>query len=329
MQTRKTDLAIAAYDVQKRYSGVKDRPALNGFHLEVPSGSVCGLLGPNGAGKTTAVKILSTLLAYDEGQANVAGFDVKAQAHHVRAHIGVVSQYASVDEILTARQNLMLFAQLNHLPRRQAMLRTDELLEQFALTGTGKMPVRHFSGGMRRRLDLAASLIVSPSVLFVDEPTTGLDPAGRQEVWMALRALIANGTTILLTTQYLEEADQLAQQICMMKEGRVIAQGSPDDLKAALGGDRLELILRPGVDVHTVEQRVRGIASSDVHIDAESRLVSIPILDRTRGFIAVARVLSEAEIELEDITLRRPTLDEVFFHFVGSTEAASSSEATL
>lgn len=205
--------AIAAHGVRKQYARAKERAALNGFDLEVQPGTVCGLLGPNGAGKTTAVKILSTLLELDDGQASVAGFDVTTQARQVREHIGLVGQYAAIDEILTGRQNLVMFARLNHLSSRQAALRADALLEQFALMDTGKTPVSTFSGGMRRRLDLAASLIVSPSVLFVDEPTTGLDPAGRREVWAAIRSLVATGTTVLLTTQYLEEADQLAHRL--------------------------------------------------------------------------------------------------------------------
>src|SRR5579859_3969401 len=206
----------------------------------------------NGAGKTTAVKILSTLLELDAGQACVAGFDVMTQPQQVRERIGLVGQYAAVDEILTGRQNLVLFGQLNHLSRRQAHVRADALLEQFVLTNAANMPASTFSGGMRRRLDLAASLIVSPSVLFVDEPTTGLDPAGRREVWSAIRSLVATGTTVLLTTQYLEEADQLAHRISMLKEGRVIAEGTPDALKARLGGDWLDIIVRPGVEIAAV-----------------------------------------------------------------------------
>src|SRR5712691_2450418 len=262
-------LAIAAHGVRKHYAGAKAGTGLNGFDLEVQSGTVCGLLGPNGAGKTTAVKILSTLLELDDGQACVAGFDVTTQARQVREHIGLVGQYAAVDEILTGRQNLVMFARLNHLSGHQAELRADALLEQFALTEAGKTPVSTFSGGMRRRLDLAASLIVSPSVLFVDEPTTGLDPAGRREVWTAIRSLVEAGTTVLLTTQYLEEADQLAHRISMLKEGRVIAEGTPDSLKSALGGDWLDIVLRPGVETATVAQIVKPVACGDIRIDTQ------------------------------------------------------------
>jgi ABC-2 type transport system ATP-binding protein len=321
--------AIAAYGVRKRYAGAKGRAALNGFDLEVRPGSVCGLLGPNGAGKTTAVKILSTLLELDAGRASVAGFDVMTQARQVREHIGLVSQYAAIDEILTGRQNLVMFARLNHLSSRQVQRRADELLEQFALTDTGKTPVSKFSGGMRRRLDLAASLIVSPEVLFVDEPTTGLDPAGRREVWTAIRSLVATGTTVLLTTQYLEEADQLAHRICMLKEGRVIAEGTPDELKSVVGGNWLDIVLSSGVDTDTVAQIVKPVATGSICIDTQVNRISVPVTDRTRALVTVATALSEAGIELEDLSLRRPTLDEVFLHLIGPAEAENSQEVAL
>jgi len=318
--------AIAARGVRKQYAGAKEGTGLNGFDLEVRAGSVCGLLGPNGAGKTTAVKILSTLLELDDGQASVAGFDVMTQARQVREHIGLVGQYAAIDEILTGRQNLVMFGQLNHLSRRQAKLRADALLEQFALTDAGKTPASTFSGGMRRRLDLAASLIVSPSVLFVDEPTTGLDPAGRREVWVAIRSLVATGTTVLLTTQYLEEADQLAHRISMLKEGRVIAEGTPDSLKSALGGDWLDIVLRPGVETATVAQIVKPVACGDIRIDTQANRISVPVTDRMRALVTVTTALSEARIEPEDLAVRRPTLDEVFLHLTGPVEAEKTLE---
>ena len=318
--------AIAARGVRKQYAGAKDGTGLNGFDLEVRAGSVCGLLGPNGAGKTTAVKILSTLLALDDGQASVAGFDVMTQARQVREHIGLVGQYAAIDEILTGRQNLVMFGQLKHLSSRQAKLRADALLEQFALTDAGKTPASTFSGGMRRRLDLAASLIVSPSVLFVDEPTTGLDPAGRREVWVAIRSLVATGTTVLLTTQYLEEADQLAHRISMLKEGRVIAEGTPDSLKSALGGDWLDIVVRPGVETVTVAQVVKPVACGDIRIDTQANRISVPVTDRMRALITVTTALSEARIEPEDLAVRRPTLDEVFLHLTGPVEAENTLE---
>jgi ABC-2 type transport system ATP-binding protein len=318
--------AIAAHGVRKRYKGASDKAALNGFDLEVQAGTICGLLGPNGAGKTTAVKILSTLLQLDAGQASVAGFDVTTQARQVREHIGLVGQYAAIDEILTARQNLVLFARLNHLSSRQAALRADALLDQFALTQTGKTPVSTFSGGMRRRLDLAASLIVFPRVLFVDEPTTGLDPAGRREVWAAIRSLVASGTTVLLTTQYLEEADRLADRICMLKEGRVIAEGTPASLKSALGGDWLDIVLRPDTDTSVVAHIVKPVVRGDIDIDSQDNRISVPITDRTKALVAVAMALSEAGIEPEDLTLRRPTLDEVFLHLTGPAGSENSLE---
>lgn len=319
-------LAIAAHGVRKQYAGAKAGTGLNGFDLEVEPGTVCGLLGPNGAGKTTAVKIFSTLLELDAGQASVAGFDVMTQARQVREHIGLVGQYAATDEILTGRQNLVMFGQLNHLSRRQAELRADALLEQFTLTETGKTPVSKFSGGMRRRLDLAASLIVSPSVLFVDEPTTGLDPAGRREVWGALQSLVATGTTILLTTQYLEEADQLAHRISMLKEGRVIAEGTPDALKASLRGDWLDIVVRPDTDLATVEHMVKPMATGDIRLDPQLNQISIPVMDRMSAVITVATILSEAGIKLEDLVLRRPTLEEVFLHLINPAQNHSTLE---
>jgi ABC-2 type transport system ATP-binding protein len=314
---KSTEFAIAAYGVRKNYAGGTKGAGLNGFDLTVQSGSVCGLLGPNGAGKTTAVKILSTLLELDEGKASVAGFDVTTQPRQVRERIGLVGQYAAVDEILTGRQNLIMFGQLYHLPAKQAHKRADELLAQFGLTDAAKTPASKYSGGMRRRLDLAASLIVSPQVLFVDEPTTGLDPAGRREVWSAIRSLVATGTTVLLTTQYLEEADQLADRISMLKEGQVIAEGTPDQLKATLGGDWLDIVLSPGVELTPLVQIVQQVAAGEIGVDAEANRVSVAVADRTRALVMVATALSEARIEPLDISLRRPTLDEVFIHLTG------------
>jgi len=321
------EFAIAAHKVRKNYAGAAQGAGLNGFDLEVRRGSVCALLGPNGAGKTTAVKILSTLLRLQGGQASVAGFDVMTQARQVRENIGLVGQYAAVDEILNGRQNLVMFGQLNHLSGLQARRRADELLEQFGLADAGKVQVSKFSGGMRRRLDLAASLIVSPPVLFVDEPTSGLDPVGRRQVWMAIRDLVAGGSTVLLTTQYLEEADRLADRISILKEGRVIAEGTPDELKSALGGDWLDIVLSPDDDTRAVAQIVEHAASGSIRINEEANLISIPVRDRTRALVSVAKALAEAQIEPEDISLRRPTLDEVFIHLTGSRETDNALEA--
>jgi ABC-2 type transport system ATP-binding protein len=262
----------------KRY---RDTIALDGFDLAVPAGVVYGLLGPNGAGKTTAVRVLATLLRPDGGRAEVAGFDVVTQADRVRERIGLVGQDAAVDEVLSGRQNLELFGRLHHLGARAARRRADELLARFGLAETGAKPVKQYSGGMRRRLDLAASFVVAPAVLFLDEPTTGLDPHNRNEVWHTVRALVDAGTTVLLTTQYLEEADQLAAGISVLSAGRVIAEGSPDELKSLLGGDRIDLVVRHEDDL--------------------------------------AHALREAGVEAEDIALRRPTLDEVFLRLTEVT----------
>jgi len=322
---KNVEFAIAAHGVRKQYAGAVEGAGLNGFDLAVRTGSVCGLLGPNGAGKTTAIKILSTLLELDAGQASVAGFDVTTQARQVREKIGLVGQYAAVDEILTGRQNLVMFGQLNHLSHRQAQQRADELLEQFALVDAAKIPAGKYSGGMRRRLDLAVSLIVSPPVLFVDEPTTGLDPAGRREVWAAIRSRVASGVTVLLTTQYLEEADQLADQIAMLKAGQVIAEGTPDELKATVGGDWLDITLSPGVDPGVVAPIVQPVASGDIRIDPELNRVSVPVKERTRALVTVATALAAAGLEPEDISLRRPTLDEVFLHLTDSQQPGTES----
>ncbi|MDP9845403.1 ABC-2 type transport system ATP-binding protein [Streptosporangium lutulentum] len=321
MDVKAVEFAIAAQDVRKSYAGASEGAGLNGFDLQVPAGTVCGLLGPNGAGKTTAIRILSTLLRLDSGRASVAGFDVQAQPRQVRERIGLVGQYAAVDEILTGRQNLVMFARLSHFSSAEAKRRADELLERFSLADTGGKPVGKYSGGMRRRLDLAASMIVTPPVLFVDEPTTGLDPSGRREVWTAIRDLVGSGTTVLLTTQYLEEADRLADRISMLAAGRVVTEGTPEELKSAIGGDWLDIVLADAADVAATEAVAVRIASGEVHTDAEARRVSVPVDERTRALVAMATALGDAGIEPVDITLRRPTLDEVFLHLTGDQAA--------
>ncbi|GAA3440598.1 daunorubicin resistance protein DrrA family ABC transporter ATP-binding protein [Planomonospora venezuelensis] len=310
--------------MRKRYPGAPDGTGLNGFDLRVAAGSVCGLLGPNGAGKTTAVRILSTLLEMDAGRASVAGFDVRTQGRRVRERIGLVGQYAAVDEILTGRQNLVMFGRLNRLPVAAARRRADELLERFSLAGAAGRPVGGYSGGMRRRLDLAASLVVSPPVLFVDEPTTGLDPAARREVWTAVRELVDEGTTVLLTTQYLEEADRLADRVSMLKEGRVVAEGTPDGLKSALGGDWIEIVFAGPADAEAARPIAARVASGELRLDGPAHRIGVPVAERTRALVRVATALNEAGIEPEDITLRRPTLDEVFLHLTGG---AAGTEA--
>ncbi|SNR91745.1 ABC-2 type transport system ATP-binding protein [Streptosporangium subroseum] len=327
VDVKAVEFAIAAQGVRKNYAGAAEGAGLNGFDLQVPVGTVCGLLGPNGAGKTTAIRILTTLLRPDSGRASVAGFDVRAQPRQVRERIGLVGQYAAVDEILTGRQNLVMFARLSHFSSAGAKRRADELLERFSLADTGKKPVGKYSGGMRRRLDLAASLIVAPPVLFVDEPTTGLDPAGRREVWAAIRDLVGSGTTVLLTTQYLEEADRLADRISMLRAGRVVTEGTPEELKSAIGGDWLDIVLADAEDVAATEVIAGRIASGEVRVDGEARRVSVPVAERTRALVTMATALGDAGVEPVDITLRRPTLDEVFLHLMG--EQTPTGEETV
>jgi ABC-2 type transport system ATP-binding protein len=309
-----TTLPVLAEGLRKRYGKAS---ALDGFDLAVPQGTVCGLLGPNGAGKTTAVRILTTLLRPDGGRARVAGYDVVRQAAQVRSRIGLLGQHPAVDEILSGRQNLILFGRLHHLGKAAAGRRADELLERFGLAGTGAKPVSRYSGGMRRRLDLAASLILAPPVLFLDEPTTGLDPRGRNEVWEAVRALVAGGTTVLLTTQYLDEADQLADRVSVIDHGRVIADGSPDQLKSRLGGDRLDVVVARTDQLAAAAATVAAAAGAEAETDPDTRRVSAPVRDRVAALTEAARALHAAGIAVEDIALRRPTLDEVFLHLTG------------
>src|SRR4029453_18213202 len=315
-------LPVLAEGLRKRYGPAN---ALDGFDLAVPEGSVCGLLGPNGAGKTTAVRILATLLRPDGGQARVAGFDVVRQAAQVRYRIGLLGQHAAVDEVLGGRQNLVLFGRLHHLGARLAHRRADELLERFGLGEVGGKPVKQYSGGMRRRLDLAASLILAPPVLFLDEPTTGLDPRGRNEVWEAVRALVAGGTTVLLTTQYLDEADQLADRISVIDHGRVIAEGSPDQLKSRLGGDRIDVVVHRADQLAATAAILGRAAGSGAEAGAapDARRVSVPVRDRVAALTEAAWALRDAGVAVEDVALRRPTLDEVFLHLTGHpTETA-------
>jgi ABC-2 type transport system ATP-binding protein len=306
--------AVHAEGLTKRFGRTA---ALDGIDLEVRAGSVVGLLGPNGAGKTTAVRILATLLRPDGGRAEVAGHDVVRQAAQVRRRIGLVGQNAAVDEILSGKQNLVMFGRLYHLGRRQAQQRADELLEHFGLADTGRKPVKQYSGGMRRRLDLATSLILAPKVLFADEPTTGLDPRGRNEVWGSIRALVRDGTTVVLTTQYLDEADQLADQICVIDTGRVIAEGSPDRLKSQLGGDRIDVVVRDTDQLAAATSVVSRAAGAEAVVDPDARRVSAPIRDRTSAMTGVIGGLAAADIIPEDFAIRRPTLDEVFMQLTG------------
>ncbi|MGW3288029.1 ATP-binding cassette domain-containing protein [Streptomyces sp. NPDC001002] len=310
------DTAITVDGARKAYGG---KPALDGLDLTVARGAVHGVLGPNGAGKTTLVRILSTLLRPDAGRVRVAGHDVVTEARAVRSRIGLLGQHAALDEELGGRQNLEMFGRLHHLGARHARVRADELLERFGLADTGRKQVRAYSGGMRRRLDLAASLITDPEVLFLDEPTTGLDPRGRAEVWASVRSLTGGGTTVLLTTQYLEEADQLADRVCVVDGGRVIADGTPDELKAALGGDRIDIVLRDAGQLDAAVALL-PVPKDDVSVDPDRRLLSARVTDRMAALSGVVRALEDAGIEAEDVALRRPTLDEVFLRLTARDE---------
>ncbi|HEY0639578.1 MAG TPA: ATP-binding cassette domain-containing protein [Pseudonocardiaceae bacterium] len=303
--------AIVARGLRKRYRGGTE--ALTGLDLTVRRGTVCGLLGPNGAGKTTAVRVLSTLLRADGGEAWVAGHDVRREPRAVRRRIGLVGQYAAVDEVLTGRQNLVMFGRLNHLPAPRA--RAGELLERFALTGAADRAASTYSGGMRRRLDLAAGLIVAPDVLFVDEPTTGLDPGGRIEVWDAIRELVGGGTTVLLTTQYLEEADRLADAVVLLDGGRVVAEGTPGELKARVGDDWLEVELADETDAEATTRLAQPHATGVV--TRAGTTVRVPVTERAAALVRVAAELHAAGITPADLTVRRPTLDEVFLRLTG------------
>ncbi|TDP91136.1 ATP-binding cassette domain-containing protein [Labedaea rhizosphaerae] len=304
--------AIEATGLVKRYGA---DTALAGLDLAVPEGTVCGLLGPNGAGKTTAVRILTTLLRPDAGHATVAGIDVVKDPAKAKAALGLVGQHAAVDEVLSGRENLQLFGRLHHLGARTATRRADELLAAFGLTDAATKSVRHYSGGMRRRLDLAAGLITEPRVLFLDEPTTGLDPRSRAEIWSAVRDLVRRGTTVLLTTQYLEEADQLADRIALLDHGRLAAEGTSDELKAVLGGDRVEVLL---VDQSDVDEAAHLLAVPGLEVDRDAAKVSIPATDRVDTLSGVIRTLADAAIPAQDIAIRRPTLDEVFLHLTAT-----------
>ncbi|MFI9402665.1 ATP-binding cassette domain-containing protein [Nocardia sp. NPDC052316] len=317
------EYAVFAEGLGKRYG---DKRALDGFDLTVRRGTVHGLLGPNGAGKTTAVRILSTLIRLDAGHATVAGLDVARQARAVRARIGLTGQYAAVDEVLTGRQNLEMFGRLFHLGGKRARRRAEELLDRFGLVDAADKGVGDYSGGMRRRLDLAASMILAPQVLFLDEPTTGLDPRSRGEVWESVRALVADGTTVLLTTQYLEEADKLASRITVIDQGRAIADDTPDGLKNTIGGDLIEVVAADTLDLPAVAKLVARVCDGEPDIDEVLRRVHAPVADRVGALTEVARTLQDERITVEDIGLRRPSLDDVFLHLTGhrtSTEAAA------
>jgi daunorubicin resistance ABC transporter ATP-binding subunit len=303
--------AIVVQDLTRHFGGVK---ALDGVDFEVPTGTVFGLLGPNGAGKTTTVRVLSTILAPDSGHAEVLGYDVVRDARKVRPLIGLAGQYAAVDPNLTGTENLRLIGQLVHLPKPQILPRAAELLEQFGLSGAANRPVRTYSGGMRRRLDLAAALVHRPPVLFLDEPTTGLDLQGRSELWDTIQDLVAEGTTVLLTTQYLEEADRLADRIAVVDGGRLIANDTPDALKARLGTTVIEVGFADERQAMRALDRLAGVGDG---AERDGTLLRLKSNQPTRALIEVLRTLDAADLEPASLTVREPSLDDVFLTLTG------------
>jgi len=308
------EFAVEASGLTKHYGDVV---ALDGLDLAVPTGSVLGLLGPNGAGKTTAVSILTTLTAPDAGTARVAGVDVLSEPQRVRSLIGLSGQYAAVDEHLTALENLEMIGCLYGLRRRAARKKANELIESFRLTEAANRPLKTFSGGMRRRIDLAGALLADPPVLFLDEPTTGLDPRSRGELWDVIRERVTEGTTVVLTTQYLEEADQLANEIVVIDHGRAIARGTSQELKRRIGGEHLDVHLALLSDLSRVEDILRPFAIGAIRTDDQDALVSIPVAKGVEALGAVMVELSAQNVEILDIGLRRPTLDDVFMELTG------------
>ena len=307
-------LAIKASGLAKAYGDVV---ALNGIDIEVEQGTVLGLLGPNGSGKTTTVRILATLLQADSGTASVGGFDVASQPDEVRSVIGLTGQYAAVDEYLTGRENLELFGRLFHLSKFDAAKRAAELLDRFDLSDAADRGIKGYSGGMRRRLDLAASLIGRPNVLFLDEPTTGLDPRSRQGMWSVIEDLIAEGTTVLLTTQYLEEADQLANRIVVLDHGNVIAKGTSNELKSQVGGDRIEIVVESAEDVYKAAIAIEEFGSAPAITEDLTKTILLPVAGGSTAIVNIVRKLDENNISIADIALRRPTLDDVFLSLTG------------
>lgn len=308
-------LAIEARNLVKRFGA---KTALAGVDLEVPAGTVTAVLGPNGAGKTTAVRILTTLSKADEGSAVVAGFDVAAHPTEVRRRIGLTAQDATVDPLLTGFENLVMIGELHHLGRRASKARAGELLEEFSLSDAGSRVVSGYSGGMRRRLDLAATLVAKPAVLFLDEPTTGLDPRARNELWDVLDVLVGQGATLLLTTQYLEEADRLADDIVVVDHGRVIARGDATSLKRQVGGEQIQMVVTERDRWQDALAILRAVTGGDPTVDEGSRSATIATAEGVEVLAKVSSALLEARIAVDDLGLRRPTLDEVFLTLTGS-----------
>ncbi|MGG8410067.1 ATP-binding cassette domain-containing protein [Streptomyces sp. 12297] len=311
--------AIYAEGLVKTFGDVR---ALDGVDLDVPEGTVLGLLGPNGAGKTTTVRVLTTLLQPDSGRAVVAGIDVLKHPNEVRRSIGLSGQFAAVDEYLTGRENLQMVGRLYQMNAKAAKARADELLERFNLADAADRTAKTYSGGMRRRLDLAAALVVRPPVMFMDEPTTGLDPRNRQGLWDVIQELVAGGTTLLLTTQYLEEADHLAHDICVVDHGRVIARGTSDQLKAQTGGERVEVVVHEREHIATAREVLSAFGKGETAVEDHTRKLTVPVTGGAKLLAEVIRELDSRGIEIDDIGLRRPTLDDVFISLTGHVAVA-------
>ncbi|MFE7720399.1 ATP-binding cassette domain-containing protein [Nocardia rhizosphaerihabitans] len=306
--------AIVAEGLVKRYGQLV---ALDGLDLAVPEGTVTALLGPNGAGKTTTVRVLTTLLIPDEGSATVAGIDVLRNPQALRSRIGASGQYAAVDEYLTGFENLEMVGRLYHLGTQRSKERARELLDRFRLSDAADRPVKGYSGGMRRRLDLAGALVANPPVLFLDEPTTGLDPRARLDLWDVIEELVAGGTTLLLTTQYMDEADRLADSIAVIDHGKVIARGTADELKAIVGGDRIELTVATADQLGPAQQALAGLADGEIHLEPGLRRVTVPVANGSQDLVTAIGRLTEQKVQINDVALRRPSLDDVFLTLTG------------